>query len=117
MAHISFIGCRLSTYPEDTITVGMLFVNEGETQIKISEHKMKILKKILNKHVFSLFESSVKGLVKNVEKLNLDKIDYLHRYQNGLLKIYKPTQVSLEHIESKETFFEDYFNKRVDKYS
>lgn len=117
MAHISFVSCRLSTYLEDSITVGLIYVDDsGVTRIKISENKMKIVKRILSKSAFSLFEFGIKGMVKNAPDLNLSSIDYLHRYQNGLMKIYAPRKIAIEAIEDKEGFFDNYFNKHVDKY-
>jgi hypothetical protein len=117
MAHISFISCRLSTYPEDSITVGMIFIDdEGKSSLRISENKMKIIKKILKKNTFSLFKSVVDAMVNRHQEFNLEIIDYLNKHQNGLMKVYPATKIALEHVEDKENFFDNYFNKRVDKY-
>jgi hypothetical protein len=117
MAHISFISCRLSTYPEDSITVGMIFIDdEGKPSLRISDARMKTLKKILQKNAFSLFNSGVKGMVKNRTEFNLETIDYLNRYQNGLMKVHPARPIALEHVEDKENFLDNYFEKHFDKY-
>ena len=77
---------------------------------------MKIVKKILKKNTFSLFKSVVDAMVNSHQEFNLEIIDYLNKHQNGLMKVYPTTKIALEHVEDKENFFDNYFNKRVDKY-
>ena len=109
MTHISFIYYRFNTYPEELICVGMIMIDEENHKIKFSDSKMKIAKKILtNKHVFTMFSNSMKQLSKS-DNINLEAIKKLSIYQNGIIKVDKPSL-----IQTSLDSFEELFNKRVE---
>lgn len=117
MPHISYISCRMNTYPEESICVGMILIDEeGVAKVKVSENKMKKVKKVIALNVFKLFKSATDGIERGAAELTLESVDRMHRYQNGILMISKPNHISLEHVEDKENFFDNYFNKRIDNY-
>ena len=114
MIYYSFISYRFNSFPEDCISVGMIFIDDetNEFKIKVSEIKMKIAKKIkisASPYVFKMFNNSIRNLCK-ADSLTLDKLDYLHRHQNGIIKIDKPSSSSC-----KMEDFDIMFEKRLEE--
>ena len=101
----SYIHYRFNTYSEESICVGMIMLDKetGDNRAKLSDLKLKIASKILpNKAVFKMFKMSVTQLVDNQDKISYDNLDRLHRYQNGIIKITKPSIIncSLDNFDS-----------------
>ena len=91
--YISFIHYRFNSAIDESICVGMILIDtkSGECKAKISDLKMKIARKILpNKGVFKMFNFSVKQLVV-YDKMTYEYLSRLNVYQNGIIKITKPS--------------------------
>jgi hypothetical protein len=91
--YLSFIHYRFNSAIDESICVGMILIDTetGECKAKISDLKMKIARKILpNKGVFKMFNFSVKQLVV-YDKMTYEYLSRLNIYQNGIIKITKPS--------------------------
>jgi hypothetical protein len=91
--YISFIHYRFNSAIDESICVGMILIDtkSGECKAKLSDLKMKIARKILpNKAVFKMFNFSVKQLVV-YDKMTYEYLSRLNVYQNGIIKITKPS--------------------------
>lgn len=94
--YFSFIYYRFNSAIDESICVGMILINtkSGECKAKLSDVKMKMARKILpNKNVFKSFKWSVEKLV-IYDQMTYEYLSRLHVYQNGLIKITKPTPTS-----------------------
>ena len=107
MGHISFIYFRYNTHPDECVCVGMILIDPaGNCKAKLSDSKMKLARKILpNKNIFKMFKMSVTQLV-DYDKLTVDYVDRLHRYQNGLIKIDKPSAIAITSLDDFDILFE-----------
>jgi hypothetical protein len=91
--YLSFIHYRFNSAIDESICVGMILIDtkSGECKAKLSDLKMKIARKILpNKGVFKMFNLSVKQLVV-YDKMTYEYLSRLNVYQNGIIRITKPT--------------------------
>jgi hypothetical protein len=78
-----------------------------ESKIKISDVKMKIARKILpNKNIFKMFNHSIKQLITN-QQFTFNDVERLSIYQNGIIKIDKPSKIAA----SIDTFDELFDNR------
>ncbi len=62
MLYISHISFKMNTHPEEAISVGIVFIkSDGSAKVMISDKKMNILKKIINKPhlLFSILLSKI----------------------------------------------------------
>ncbi len=109
MTYLSYIYFRFNTYPEECICVGLIMFDNIESKIKISDVKMKIARKILpNKNIFKMFNHSIKQLITN-QQLTFNDVERLSIYQNGIIKIDKPSKITA----SIDTF-DELFDKRLE---
>jgi hypothetical protein len=77
---------------------------------------MKKIKRVIALPVFKLFKFATVEIERGVDQLTLESVNRMHRYQNGLLMISKPNPISLENIDDKENFFQNYFETRIENY-
>ncbi len=103
----------------ERLSIGLLFRYEENLRFKYSEHKLWIVKSLLDESAFSLVESYLKNLqkeikeTKNTELNNLlseDYLDYLSRYANNILSFSAPKPLS---IENTDNFFERLYSKYI----
>jgi hypothetical protein len=109
--YISFIHHRFNSYPEESICIGMIMIDSKTNKYiaRLSDIKLKLLKKVLiNKGCFKAFKINVEQLITYPE-LSVKYIDRLHRYQNGILKIDKPSGINTS-LDS----FDSLFEKRIE---
>ena len=97
MVVFSILSYRFNSYPEETIAVGLIFIDPktDNFKFKVSDLKMKIASKVLptKKHVFKFFKNTVDQMLKS-DGWNYQTLDRSHRYQNGLIKWSKPSEIS-----------------------
>jgi hypothetical protein len=89
-AHISFIAYRFSSVTDDSLTVGLFYSDiNNKANLFISNEKLKILKKLISLNMYK----NICQYLKKIEKHNLILSDliYLSTYQNGYVKVTKPT--------------------------
>jgi hypothetical protein len=109
--HISFISCQFDSITEDSITVGIFYINQdGKVKTFISNNKLKIIKKIIPNNLFKFFTNYTKKLDKH--NLIFSDICYLNRYQNGIIKVTKPTPIAIHTLEEITSFFEKLIDKQ-----
>ena len=88
---------------EDHITVGLLYAdNEGIVTCFISDERLKIIKKLVSPNLYNHFNRYVKALQNN--KITYSDLDYQSRYQNGYIKITKPSPAACNHEAAKMIF-------------
>jgi hypothetical protein len=113
MFYMSPIYFRFNTYPEEVVCVGLILLNSETNQVKakLSDVKLKLARKIApNKAAFKLFKMSVTQLVSH-EEYSLQYLDRLYRYQNGLIKLDRPSPIACESFD----IFDDLFFKRIEE--
>lgn len=116
MAEISYVSCRLSTYPEDRITVGIIYIDgAGVTRVRVSDNKMRIVEAIMKKSTFALFNAAVRGLEENAHKIDRDAVDHMVKNYNGLLKVHGMVTVDIQGVTSDDNYLDMKFNK-IDSY-
>lgn len=104
----SYIHFKFNTEPEESICVGMIMIDKetGESKAKLSDIKLKIASKILpNKGAFKLLKFSVVKLV-DYDEITPDSMDRMHRYQNGVIKITKPSIIACS-LDNFDSLFEN----------
>ena len=114
--YTSYISCKLSTLTGYYITVAQIFIKNDDASIMISEKKMKLLKKIIPKHLYKFFKYYLDSYKANEKKLTYQKIDRDHRYFNGMFKVHKPSGMTLDSIEDVDIWMNKLFLKYVDDY-
>ena len=110
--YLSFIHYRFNSAIDESICVGMILIDtkSGECKAKLSDVKMKTARKILpNKNVFKAFKWSVEKLVV-YDKMTYEYLSRLHVYQNGLIRITKPSPTACSMDK-----FDDIFDAMIEK--
>ncbi len=112
MLYISHISFKMNTHPEEAISVGIVFIkSDGSAKVMISDKKMNILKKIINKPSFTLFNFTIESMVKSPDIVDLEMLYRMNIYQNGILKIGKPIKLNISEDDDK---LEAYFKKVIE---
>jgi hypothetical protein len=104
---VSFLAFRLSSYCDDSITVGQFYSDEnGKVTLLVSDERLKLLRKIIARPLYLNFIK----FIKNCNKHNLvySDLDYHSRYQNGIIKITYPSPFA-----GDITMAEEVFNKYI----
>jgi len=115
--HYGLISCRLSTITNDSITVGLVsFIGDTANKIYISKYKLSLLKKILKPHNYRFFKSILKAY-QDYSNLDLEKYDWEHKNQNGIIKFQKIHSVIIDTFDDKQLFFDSLFEEYVNKYN
>lgn len=106
---ISFLAFRLSSYTDDSITVGQFYSDElGKVTLLISEERLKVLKKIVARPLYLTFTRFIRNCKKH--NLTYSDLDYQSRYQNGIIKITYPAPFAAD-LESAKITFMKYINE------
>jgi hypothetical protein len=95
MVYFSFISYRVNSFPEDTMSVGMIMIDTEtkEFKIKVSDLKMKYANRMHpRKDLFKFFKNTIKMMLK--AKWTFEQLDHSARHQNGLLKISMPSKIA-----------------------
>jgi hypothetical protein len=111
MVYFSFISYRVNSFPEDTISVGMIMIDTKTRKFKIqvSDLKMKYAKKMHPRtDLFKFFKNTVDMMLG--AKWTYKQLDYSARHQNGLIKISMPSKIACG-LES----FDQMFYKRIEE--
>lgn len=105
--YLSHVYYRFNTFPEESICVGMILLDSdsGKSIARLSDIKLKIASKILpNKSVFKLFKESAIKLV-NHDEISYEFLDWMHRYQNGVIKVTEPRIIACQ-LDRFDSLFE-----------
>lgn len=109
-----------NSFSNESIALGLLAVNNGEIHFQVSKQKTGLVKKLNSKN-YKLLEFSLKQftdfiereisnepefLIKSEKKINLNFINKLSKYNNGILQFSKPETINSEI--SADTFLEYY---------
>jgi hypothetical protein len=111
MIYFSILSFRFNSWPEETISVGLIFIDPetNEIKVKISDLKLKIARKILpNKAIFNHFKNYTRSFAK--AQWTIDSLDYSARHQNGLVKITRPSE-SIIKMEDFDQLFERWIER------
>lgn len=114
--HISYIACRFGNINQDSITVGVIYIDETDkVRIWVSQKRMKVLKSILKNSVFILFKGFVDGMTEFIEegKGSFAIIAHESYQQNGLVHIIKPTRITTC-PDKENSFAKKIFEKYID---
>jgi hypothetical protein len=107
--YISFISIRFNSSVDESLCVGLIYLKGDEVEIKVSDLKMKLVKKIFpKKNIFNAFKFAITQMQRNKDVLNYKQIERLHIYQNGIVKIDKPKPISADITDS---FFHNIIEK------
>lgn len=112
----SYIYFRFNTEPEECICVGMIMLDKetGQAKAKLSEAKLKLASSVLpTKSAFELFEVSAIKLV-NYDQIDYNFLDRQNRYQNGMIKITKPSIIACS-LEKFDSLFESLIERNSKK--
>jgi L,D-peptidoglycan transpeptidase YkuD (ErfK/YbiS/YcfS/YnhG family) len=110
-SQLAFLGIRLSSITKDSISVGLIYIENETVKVFISEEKMKLVKSIIKPELHNFFDSAIRAYQKNESRLTLNDIIRAHVYQNGIIKITKPSPIAFPNDSyTIEAFFERAIN-------
>ena len=94
-SQIAFLGIRLSSITKDSISVGLIYIENEKVKVFLSEEKMKLVKSIIKPELHVFFEEAIRAYQRNESRLSLNDIIKAHVYQNGIVKITRPSPIAL----------------------
>ena len=80
----------------ERLSVGILYVNNGEIKFKYSQRKMDALKLLMNSAEHHFLSRVIKNLENSTQKESPERINYLSRYSNNLIQFSPLTTINLE---------------------
>jgi len=103
----------------ERLSIGLLLRDEQNLHFRYSEHKLMIIKNLLDEGAFSLVESYLKNLQKEIEEtknselkdlLNDSYLNYLSRYANNILSFSAPESLSMD---KTDDFFSSLYSEYI----
>jgi hypothetical protein len=109
----SIVYGLLNLATTERLSVGIIYVNNGEIKFKYSRKKMDALKLIMDSSEHSFLSRVVKNMDKTSKKESPDRINYLSRYSNNLIQFSPLTTIDLEPTpKNYKWLFETYVYKK-----
>ena len=122
-SHYSILRFINNPLSRENIAIGLIAISENQVRFRFSNEKVNLIKKLnpygfelanftLNKIEDSINSSYVKEdeLIGNENIFNIEYIERLSSYNNGILQFDKPSAIN---IEFNQTFFDSFFIKYI----
>jgi len=80
----------------ERLSVGILYVNNGEISFKYSQKKMDALKLLMNRPEYSFLMRVIKNMENSTKNESPERINYLSRYSNNMIQFSPLITIDLE---------------------